>query len=100
MHVKTLHIAADHPAFDGHCPGRPLLPGVVLLAEVLEAVLDEPALAARLGPAPRLAQAKFLAPVQPGTELTLQLEPTARGLRFELRDGARTAASGEFEAPA
>ena len=98
LHLKPLHIAADHPAFEGHFPGRPLLPGVALLAEVLEAVLDEPALAARLGPAPRLAQVKFLAPVLPATELTLQLQASERGLRFEVRDGARTAASGEFEA--
>ena len=97
MHAVRLHIAADHPAFAGHFPGQPLLPGVSLLAEVLEAVLDEPALAALVGMSPRLASAKFLAPVLPGADLVVQLEPGPRGLRFEVREGDRVAASGQFE---
>ena len=98
MHSVDLHIAADHPAFAGHFPGQPLLPGVSLLAEVLEAALDEPALAALIGAAPRIASAKFLAPVRPGAQLTLQLDASPRGLRFEVREGERNAASGQFEA--
>jgi 3-hydroxyacyl-[acyl-carrier-protein] dehydratase len=93
----ALHIALDHPAYAGHFPGQPLLPGVSLLAEVLEALLDDAALAARVGPAPCLAHAKFLAPVRPGAELVLRLEPAGRGVRFEVREGERVAASGQFE---
>lgn len=99
----TLRIPTDHPAFAGHFPGQPLLPGVSLLAEVLEALLADATLAARLGPAPRLAQTKFLAPVRPGAELQIVLDASGRGLRFEVRDltaGARLAASGQFEAAA
>lgn len=98
-----LQIAADHPAFAGHFPGQPLLPGVSLLAEVLEAVLADPALAARVGTAPRIANAKFLAPVRPGAQLRIVLDASGRGLRFEVRDigaGDRLAASGSFEAAA
>jgi len=97
MHTVALHIAPDHPAFAGHFPGQPLLPGVLLLAEVLEAVLDEPALATDVGPAPRIAAAKFLAPVRPGARLTLHLASDTRGVRFEVREGDRVAASGQFE---
>ena len=32
---QRIEIGADHPAFDGHFPGRPILPGVALLAAVL-----------------------------------------------------------------
>ena len=98
MSAIRLHIAADHPAFAGHFPGQPLLPGVSLLAEVLEAILDDATLAAILGAAPRIGAAKFLAPVRPGATLNLQLHASPRGVRFEVKDGERIAASGQFEA--
>jgi 3-hydroxymyristoyl/3-hydroxydecanoyl-(acyl carrier protein) dehydratase len=87
----------DHPAFDGHFPGRPLLPGVVLLGEVLETVLVHEALARAIGPAPTLAAAKFLVAVEPGSEVELRLSIAEHALRFEVRLGARVAASGHFE---
>jgi 3-hydroxyacyl-[acyl-carrier-protein] dehydratase len=97
MHSVALHIAPEHPAFAGHFPGQPLLPGAALLAEVLEALLEVPALAARIGTAPRLGAAKFLAPVRPGAHLTVRLDAGPRGVRFEVREGDRVAASGQFE---
>lgn len=100
MHTVTVQIAPDHPAFAGHFPGQPLLPGVSLLAEVLEALLDDPALAAIVGPAPRLGAAKFLAPVRPGAVLKIALDAGPRGVRFEVHEGDRIAASGQFEATA
>jgi 3-hydroxyacyl-[acyl-carrier-protein] dehydratase len=98
MHSVTLRVAPDHPAFAGHFPGQPLLPGVVLLSEVVEAALAEPALARLLGTAPRVGAAKFLAPVRPGSELRLQLSAGERGLRFEVWGGDQMVASGHFEA--
>ena len=96
----ALHVAADHPAFQGHFPGRPLLPGVSLLAEVIEAVLSQPDLAAMLGPQPRIGVAKFLAPVLPGAELCLHLRLSEGRVHFDVRQGDRLTASGHFEAAA
>ena len=97
-HTVALAIAADHPAFAGHFPGRPLLPGVALLSAVLEAVLAEPSLAAAVGPAPRLSAVKFLAPGGPGAALTIRFDATSpSALRFEVAEGTRVAASGAFE---
>jgi 3-hydroxymyristoyl/3-hydroxydecanoyl-(acyl carrier protein) dehydratase len=98
MREVVVNIAADHPAFAGHFPGQPLLPGVSLLAEALEALLDDPALAALVGPRPTISNAKFLAPVRPGARLTVQLDAGPRGVRFEVKEGDRLAASGQFEA--
>ena len=97
MSAVALRIGAEHPAFDGHFPGRPLVPGVLLLAHVLEAVRADAALAAAVGPAPRLGVAKFLAPVAPGAALEIRFALTANALRFEVVGAERTAASGHFE---
>lgn len=91
------HIPVDHPAFVGHFPGRPLLPGAMLLAEVIEAIHQVPAIAAALGHAPTLNAAKFLAPVAPGSELVVALQGDRGGLNFEVRCGAVAVARGRFE---
>ena len=98
MSNTSMQIAHDHPAFAGHFPGQPLLPGVLLLAQVLEAALADPALIGRLGDAPRLSNAKFLSPVRPGDRIEMTFD-TASNLRlgFEVRCGERLAASGQFE---
>lgn len=93
---RSLLIAADHPAFDGHFPGAPVLPGVALLAEVLEAARAEPALARCLGAAPRLAVTKFLAPVRPGAALAIEFALSARLLDWRVDEGGRTVASGQI----
>lgn len=69
-------IAADHPSLPGHFPGRPLVPGVVLLDRVLEAIDAEHS---GVGPAPsagslRLPQVKFLQPLLPGEAARVELQ--------------------------
>ena len=95
--VRRWTVPADHPGFAGHFPGRPVLPGVVLLGEVLETALSDAALARALGPTPTLGTAKFLAPVSPGEALELRIVETDAVVRFEVWLGARLAASGHFE---
>ncbi len=97
MSPTTLTVSAGHPAFQGHFPGNPLLPGVALLAEVIEAVLTDAELRVLVGPQPRIGVAKFLAPVLPGAVLGLQLRAQNGRVHFEIRQGERLAASGHFE---
>jgi len=94
----SFDIAADHPAFAGHFPARPVLPGAALLALVLRAVEQRPAL--RLGPQPRIDNAKFLAPVGPGARLRVVLQARNAGVDFEVRHGETAVARGRLSAAA
>lgn len=90
--LTTLRIDAGHPALAGHFPGAPVLPGVVLLDEALQA-LEE----ADGGGAQRwtVGAAKFLKAVQPGETLTLECEPLPNGsMRFAVSSAGRPVAHG------
>jgi 3-hydroxyacyl-[acyl-carrier-protein] dehydratase len=95
-HSKRVAVAIDHPAFVGHFPGRPMLPGVALLAEAMEAAAGDPALANAIGPAPRLSVVKFLAPVGPGATLEIELQLEARSVAFRIDSAGVAVASGQF----
>jgi len=91
---KTLRVPAAHPVFSGHFPGRPIVPGVMLL----EWVLDE--IARLRGCAPsalRIREAKFFAPLQPEQTAMLQFEPGDRRCTFSIHHGAVTVARGILE---
>lgn len=99
--VREVAVAEDHPSFAGHFPGDPLWPGVLLLAEAMEAIAGDPALAAAVGPAPRLAVAKFLAPVRPGARFAVHVERALAGVDFRIvlrgeDDAGRVCAEGRF----
>ena len=92
----TRDIAPDHPAFEGHFPDRPLLPGALLLAEVMEAALGAPVPARRLATQGTLAAAKFLAPVPPGARLEIALQCDDATLRFEATHAGTVVARGHW----
>jgi 3-hydroxymyristoyl/3-hydroxydecanoyl-(acyl carrier protein) dehydratase len=89
-----LTIAADHPAFAGHFPGCPILPGVVLLDEALQAARAAGALPAG---AFRIASAKFLRPVLPGSSLVIHHRRAAGGaIEFDIVSAGERVATGRF----
>ena len=76
----TFTIAAGHPALAGHFPGAPVLPGVVLLDEIVRVVEG----AAGAGHW-RIGAAKFVRPVYAGETLTLGQERLPNGsIRFSV----------------
>jgi len=90
-------VPATHPCLPGHFPGRPVVPGVVLLDRAIEAaraagLLDDPAAGARI-PA-----AKFLRPVLPEERVTLRFARTSGGrLTFAGHVAGQLAFRGEIE---
>jgi len=90
---RPLTIPADHPAFAGHFPGRPILPGVVLLDAVARAIAA--GLALEVTPLWRVDTVKFLQPALPGDSLTLEWEPMATGeVRFIVDRGGQPLTKG------
>lgn len=99
MHSETtLHIEPDHPAFAGHFPGTPIVPGVVLLDAAVHAMLQMLRPSGANGC--QISAAKFLSPVGPGETLTISLSTTASGsTRFDIASGSRKVATGTLALP-
>ena len=85
-------IPADHPSLPGHFPGRPIVPGVVVLERVLEAI--EAAHGSLQAPL-RLPQVKFAQPLLPGEQADIVLAGDAPRWRFRVLRGDVLLASGE-----
>lgn len=92
MPCIPLRIAAGHPVFAGHFPGRPIVPGVLLLDC---AVLQVESATGRV--VTGLASAKFLSPAVPGEALVLDYEVDGAIVRFDLRCETRKVATGRLD---
>ncbi|MEQ6292146.1 beta-hydroxyacyl-ACP dehydratase [Vogesella sp. GCM10023246] len=91
MQHVILQIASDHPAYAGHFPGRPVLPGVVLLDHAMLAIED--ACQLQLS---GLLVAKFHNPVSPGQPLRLEFRQDAAAVAFTIFHEQRKVADGKF----
>ena len=90
--VTCIQIPSDHPVFVGHFPGTPIVPGVVLLDEALDAIARQLGLAFERC---TLAAVKFKSVVRPDQRVTLRFEFSAPGsVRFELESEGQPVASG------
>ncbi len=85
-------IPADHPSLPGHFPGNPVVPGVVVLDRVIEAI--EARTGGPLG-ALRLPQVKFLRPLLPAQEAHIELDGQAPRWRFRVLHDTVLLASGD-----
>ena len=95
MMQAYIRIAEDHPAFAGHFPGSPILPGAVLLGEILHSITSATGISFDRCSIP---SAKFKRIVRPGDSLVLQFEFTGpAAIRFELRAADDLIADGMLQ---
>jgi 3-hydroxyacyl-[acyl-carrier-protein] dehydratase len=91
MH-SALEVATDHPAYAGHFPALPVLPGAVLLDTMLAAVQHARQIDVTQW---QIGVAKFLSAVRPGEALHLEHELTDNGsIRFTIRNLERAVMTG------
>ena len=85
-------IPADHPSLAGHFPGDPIVPGVVILDEVVRAFQDWRPDQRLIG----MPMVKFLAPLRPEQPFTVRfVESGSDRVRFEcVRDNGQPLAQG------
>jgi 3-hydroxymyristoyl/3-hydroxydecanoyl-(acyl carrier protein) dehydratase len=89
-----LEVPGDHPAYAGHFPRFPVLPGAVLLDEALQVIERDRGIDLTQW---QIASAKFLDAVRPGDALRLEHDAPESGLiRFTIRAATRTVASGSL----
>jgi len=83
---------ADSAWFDGHFPGRPILPGIAQLGMVTDVLHHHTAGKLRVTGFKRV---RFRRVIQPGDELHISLEmATAQNIMFQIVVSAEVACSG------
>ena len=91
----TLFVADDLPAFAGHFPGNPLLPGVVqidwAISAAAETYADLPDTVFS-----GMSRIKFKTPVRPGSWLELELTRAADTVSFVYRYEAAICTEGRL----
>jgi 3-hydroxyacyl-[acyl-carrier-protein] dehydratase len=72
--------AVNHPCGAGHFPGNPIIPGALLLDEVLACIAADLEIKEKIW---RVKSAKFPQPVLPGDTVHIEYTQTANGeIRF------------------
>jgi 3-hydroxymyristoyl/3-hydroxydecanoyl-(acyl carrier protein) dehydratase len=86
-------ITSDHPALAGHFPGHPIVPGVLVLDEVIETLRDRCGQAVVDG----LPAVKLSSPLKPDESMKITVDQEdAETAVFTCRVGGRLIASGSI----
>jgi 3-hydroxyacyl-[acyl-carrier-protein] dehydratase len=105
--VARKTVAANEPFLQGHFPGNPIMPGVLIIEALAQAGAVFAARQSSFDPAHQVMylmtidKAKFRKPVLPGDVLRLEVVPLRKGtaawkMRGEARVGQALVAEAEF----
>ena len=76
---REKRFARDHPTAAGHFPGNPVIPGALLLDEVVAAIVGDGAAFGQCD----IRVVKFLAPVRPGDRIRIEWREERGDTHFE-----------------
>lgn len=94
-HERVVVIPPEHPSLPGHFPDHPVVPGVVLLCEVIDSLQQ---LSEQSMKVTGLPIVKFSSPLKPGEALTIRMEQDGPGsATFRCHVGTRLVASGSLQ---
>ena len=90
-HQSQYRIDTNHPSLPGHFPGNPVVPGVVIIDEILHALeLWQPESRVQ-----GFSSVKFLRPLLPEELFTIELQTTKAGrVKFECKKDQTLFATG------
>ena len=103
--VALKNVTANEPFFQGHFPGHPVMPGVLILEAMAQAGALLATRSSSFDPATQVIyfmaidKAKFRKPVVPGDQLILEMVPLRKGgAVWKLRGEAKVAGTLVCEA--
>jgi 3-hydroxyacyl-[acyl-carrier-protein] dehydratase len=98
---SPIHYSLKHPATEGHFDGRPILPGVAILEDVLSEIRSQNRLQGWDFDCNtyKVVSAKFMAPIIPGDHIEVGLTKVNTRINFECKrlPELTVAAKGTFE---
>lgn len=98
MNRLKLAVAADHPTAAGHFPGNPIIPGALLLAEVVRCIEQAEGVSFA---SCNIKTAKFLHPARPGDMVEIEYARSSAGaIEFQCTVNGAKVLSGAIVARA
>jgi 3-hydroxyacyl-[acyl-carrier-protein] dehydratase len=105
--VALKNVTINEPFFQGHFPGHPVMPGVLIVEALAQAGAVMAARATNFDPATQVVyfmaidKVKFRKPVVPGDQLSLEVVPLRKGaavwkMRGEAKVAGQVVAEAEF----
>ena len=86
-------VPVDHPCLAGHFPGNPVVPGTLILQNILRALAEKwPAVRVS-----RVVTAKFLAPLKPGEQYSMRITRQPGVVNFECSRNGVLLATGRLD---